>query len=202
MTVQVRLDNKNLAFILNGPSYAKEAETILQDAGRSAELAALTVMGKSLFTVATTGTADAGNTGDGTVTAVAKISGPSVLIGDYNLDKFIMVGDRVLIKPKSLQDRTKTGLYLPLGVHEKEKIYSGFVLKVGPGYPIPAIHEIDEPWKNKSDEVKYVPLQPKEGDLAIYMQKSGWEIEFNKEKFIIIPHSAILMLIRDEDLFA
>lgn len=122
-------------------------------------------------------------------------------IGDYNLEKFIMVGDRVLIKPKSSQDKTKSGLYLPPGVQEKEKIYSGFVLKVGPGYPIPAVNEIDEPWKNKSDEVKYVPLQPKEGDLAIYMQKSGWEIEFNKEKFIIVPHSAILMLIRDEGLF-
>jgi chaperonin GroES len=122
-------------------------------------------------------------------------------IGEHSLDKFILVGDRVLIKPKSPQDRTKTGLYLPPGVQENEKIYSGFVLKVGPGYPIPAINEIDEPWKNKSDEVKYVPLQPKEGDLAIYMQKSGWEIEFNKEKYVIVPHSAILMLIRDEDLF-
>ncbi len=122
-------------------------------------------------------------------------------IGEHSLDKFILVGDRVLIKPKSPQDRTKTGLYLPPGVQENEKIYSGFVLKVGPGYPIPAIIEVDEPWKNKSDEVKYVPLQPKEGDLAIYMQKSGWEIEFNKEKYVIVPHSAILMLIRDEDLF-
>jgi chaperonin GroES len=122
-------------------------------------------------------------------------------IGEHSLDKFILVGDRVLIKPKSPQDRTKTGLYLPPGVQENEKIYSGFVLKVGPGYPIPAINEIDEPWKNKSDEVKYVPLQPREGDLAIYMQKSGWEIEFNKEKYVIVPHSAILMLIRDEDLF-
>lgn len=122
-------------------------------------------------------------------------------IDGHNLDKFILVGDRVLIKPKSPQDRTKTGLYLPPGVQENEKIYSGFVLKVGPGYPIPAINEVDEPWKNKSDEVKYVPLQPKEGDLAIYMQKSGWEIEFNKDKYVIVPHSAILMLIRDEDLF-
>jgi chaperonin GroES len=122
-------------------------------------------------------------------------------IGEQNLDKFILIGDRILIKPKSPQDRTKTGLYLPPGVQENEKIYSGFVLKVGPGYPIPAINEIDEPWKNKSDEVKYVPLQPKEGDLAIYLQKSGWEIEFNKEKYVIVPHSAILMLIRDEDLF-
>ncbi len=122
-------------------------------------------------------------------------------IGKQNLERFIMVGDRVLIKPKSPQDRTKTGLYLPPGVHEKEKIQVGYVLKVGPGYPIPAIHEVDEPWKDKSDEVKYVPLQPKIGDLAIYLQSSSFEIEFNDEKFVIIPHNAILMLIRDEELF-
>ena len=121
-------------------------------------------------------------------------------LGEQTLDKFIMVGDRVLIKPKSPLDKTKSGLYLPPGVQEKEKIHAGYVLKVGPGYPIPAINEADEPWKNKSDEVKYVPLQPHEGDLAIYMQKSGFEIEFKKEKYIIVPHSAILMLIRDEGL--
>ena len=122
-------------------------------------------------------------------------------IGKQNLEKFVMVGDRVLIKPKSPQDKTKTGLYLPPGVHEKEKIQVGYVLKVGPGYPIPAIHEADEPWKDKSDEVKYVPLQPKIGDIAIYLQNSSFEIEFNNEKYVIIPHNAILMLIRDEELF-
>ena len=122
-------------------------------------------------------------------------------IGEQKLEKFILVGDRVLIKPKSPQDKTKTGLYLPPGVHEKEKIFSGYVLKVGPGYPIPAISETEEPWKEQRDDVKYVPLQPKEGDLAIYMQKSGFEIEFNNEKYIIVPHNAILMLIRDEELF-
>ena len=122
-------------------------------------------------------------------------------IGKQNLEKFVMVGDRVLIKPKSPQDKTKTGLYLPPGVHEKEKVQVGYVLKVGPGYPIPAIHEADEPWKDKSDEVKYVPLQPKVGDLAIYLQNSSFEIEFNDEKYFIIPHNAILMLIRDEELF-
>ncbi|MBN1187774.1 MAG: co-chaperone GroES [Bacteroidales bacterium] len=122
-------------------------------------------------------------------------------IDEKDLNKLIVVGDRVLVKPKSASDRTQTGLYLPPGVHEKEKIHSGYVLKVGPGYPIPAISEIDEPWKNKTDEVKYVPLQPKEGDLAVYLQKSGYEIEFNKENYIIIPHSAILLLIRDQGLF-
>jgi chaperonin GroES len=122
-------------------------------------------------------------------------------IGEQNLDKFIMVGDRVLIKPRSPHDRTQSGLYLPPGVQEKEKVQSGYVLKVGPGYPIPAINDVDEPWKDKSDEVKYVPLQPKEGDLAVYMQGNSFEIEFNKEKYIIVPHSAILMLIRDNSLF-
>lgn len=118
-----------------------------------------------------------------------------------DLNKFIMVGDRVLIKPKADQVKTKSGLYLPPGVMENEKIHSGYVLKVGPGYPVPTLMDESEPWKGKSEEVKYVPLQPREGDLAIYLQKSGYEIEFNREKYIIVPHSAILMLIRDEGLF-
>jgi len=122
-------------------------------------------------------------------------------IDEKDLNKFIVVGDRVLIKPKSQQDRTKSGLYLPPGVQAKEQIHSGYVLKVGPGYPIPALQDADEPWKERGDEVKYVPLQPKEGDLAVYIQKSGYEIEFNNERYVIIPHSAILMLIRDDELF-
>lgn len=117
-----------------------------------------------------------------------------------DLEKFIVVGDRVLIKPKTEQTRTKSGLYLPPGVAENEKIHSGYVLKVGPGYPIPAISESDQPWKS-SDPVKYVPLQSLEGDMAVYLQKNGWEIEFNKEKYVIVPQSAILLLIRDEGLF-
>lgn len=122
-------------------------------------------------------------------------------LGEQRLDKIIMVGDRVLIKPKSPMDKTKSGLYLPPGIQEKEKIHAGYVMKVGLGYPIPAINEVDEPWKDKSSEVKYVPLQPVEGDLALYMPKSGFEIEFEKTKYFIVPNSAILMLIRDKGLF-
>ncbi len=125
----------------------------------------------------------------------------SLEIGGQNLDKIILVGDRILIKPKTPHDKTKSGLFLPPGVQERESIQIGYVVKVGPGYPIPAINDVDEPWKDKSNEVKYVPLQPKEGDEAVYLQKSGWEIEFSQDKFVIVPHSAILMLIRDESLF-
>jgi co-chaperonin GroES (HSP10) len=121
-------------------------------------------------------------------------------VEEKDLEKFIVIGDRVLIKPKSHQDKTKSGLLLPPGIQEKEPIYWGYILKVGPGYPIPTVNEIDEPWKNKSNEAQYVPLQAKVGDLAVYLQKSGFEIEFNKVKYIIVPHSSVLLIIRDEGL--
>jgi len=115
-----------------------------------------------------------------------------------NLQRFIVVGDRVLIRPQEDSSRTSTGLYLPTGVSEKERIQSGYVMKVGPGYATSAQSE-DEPWKEKTDQVKYIPLQAKEGDLAIFLRKEAFEIEFEKEKFLIVPNSAILLLIRNED---
>jgi chaperonin GroES len=124
-----------------------------------------------------------------------------IQLGEQDIAKFIIVGDRILVKPTTSADKTKSGLYLPPGVKEKEKTQSGYIVKVGPGYPIPAINEVEEPWKDKSEDVKYVPLQAKEGDLAIYLQNSAFELEFNKEKFVIVPHSAVLMLIRDDSLF-
>ncbi len=125
----------------------------------------------------------------------------SVLLDEKDLHKLILIGDRVLIKPKVPQSKTKSGLLLPPGVNENEKVLIGFVVKVGPGYPIPSVNDSDEPWKNRSDEPKYVPLQPKEGDQAVYLQNSAIEIEFNREKFIVVPHSAILLLLRDDGLF-
>jgi co-chaperonin GroES (HSP10) len=112
-----------------------------------------------------------------------------------------VIGDRILIKPKIPQSKTNSGLFLPPGVSENEKVQIGFVLKVGPGYPIPSVNDPDEPWKTRNDEPKYVPLQPKEGDQAVYMQSQAIEIEFNKEKYIVVPQSAILLLLRDEGLF-
>lgn len=124
-----------------------------------------------------------------------------VLLDEKDLQKLIVIGDRILIKPKIPQSKTRSGLFLPPGVNENEKVQIGYVLKVGPGYPIPAVNDADEPWKDRSTEPKYVPLQPKEGDQAVYLQSSAIEIEFNKEKYIVVPHSAILLLLRDDGLF-
>lgn len=125
----------------------------------------------------------------------------AIQLEEINLSKFILVGDRILIKPRSKQDRTKTGLLLPPTVQENEKIQSGYVVKVGPGMPVPMVNDEDEPWKGSHDKVKYIPLQAQEGDLAVYMQNNVYEITFNEETYIIAPQSAILLLIRDESLF-
>ncbi|HNW98657.1 MAG TPA: co-chaperone GroES family protein [Bacteroidales bacterium] len=118
-----------------------------------------------------------------------------------NIHKLIVVGDRVLIKPKTLTDRTKSGLYLPPTVIEKEEIQSGYIIKVGPGYPIPNNADDDDTWKKEKDKVRYIPLQAKEGDLALYLQRQAIEIEFEQEKYFLVPQSAILLLLRDEGLF-
>lgn len=117
------------------------------------------------------------------------------------LSKLIVVGDRVLIKPTSLTDKTNSGLYLPPGIQEKETVRRGYVIKVGPGYPIPFAGDIEEQWKQKEELVKYIPLQVKIGDLAIFLQKDAIEVLFKNEKYFIVPQNSILLLERDEDLF-
>lgn len=114
-----------------------------------------------------------------------------------SVDKFIVVGDRVLIKVRDMDARTRSGLVLPASVREKEEIQSGYVIKPGPGYAIPST-DSDEPWK-KNDDQNYIPLQAKEGDLAIFIKSKSFEIEFEEEKYLIVPHSAILLLIRDDE---
>ena len=118
---------------------------------------------------------------------------------DNKLKKLIIIGDRVLIRPTRPNERTQTGLYLPPGVQEKEKVQQGYVIKIGPGYAIPMPPE-DEPWKNQDDQVRYLPLQAREGDLAIFLLSGATEIMYQNEKYFIVPQSAVLMLEREEDL--
>lgn len=122
------------------------------------------------------------------------------LTPDNRLRKLIVVGDRVLIQPIKQTEKTDTGLYLPPGVQEKEKIQSGYVIKVGPGYPLPLPADEDEMWKGKDEQVRYLPLQAQEGDLAIFLQRGAVEVIYEKEKYFIVPQASILMLEREEDL--
>lgn len=115
---------------------------------------------------------------------------------ETNLDKLIIVGDRVLIDPGHAEKKSRGGLYLPAGYQDKEEIQSGYILKCGPGYAL-APSEDSESWNGKSSSPRYLPLQVQPGDLAIYLQKNAIEIKYNGEKYHIVPQSAILMAERD-----
>lgn len=118
---------------------------------------------------------------------------------DNRLKKLVVIGDRLLIKPTRPNEQTASGLYLPPGVQEKEKVQKGYVIKTGPGYAIPLPVE-SEPWKGEEEQVKYVPLQAREGDLAIFLLSGATEVMYENEKYFIVPQGAVLMLEREEEL--
>jgi len=122
------------------------------------------------------------------------------LTPDNKFKKLIVIGDRVLIRPAKNQEKTKSGLYLPPGVQEREQLQSGYIIKAGPGFPIPIPAENDEPWRENDEPIKYVPLQARQGDLAIFLQKGAIEVIYQGEKFFIVSQSSILLLEREEDI--
>jgi co-chaperonin GroES (HSP10) len=114
--------------------------------------------------------------------------------------EIIVVGDRILLSLDESDNRTEFGLYLPPGVKEKEKVRGGYVVKVGPGYPMPDPNvSNDEPWSSsRRNEIKYIPLQARIGDYAIYMSSSSVDIEYEGKKYVVVPQAAILVLLRDK----
>jgi co-chaperonin GroES (HSP10) len=113
--------------------------------------------------------------------------------------QMLIVGDRILLDVDDGQDRTQSGLYLPPSVREKEKIATGRVVKVGPGYPIPnPSYGDDEPWSTPKDPMRYIPLQAKDGDYAMFLREQGIDVEFEGHKYVIVPQSAVLMLVRNQ----
>ena len=98
MVVQARSNNSNTPFIRSSHgSNATSGAIIKQDAGRAAVLAFATVLGRSQV-VATSITADVGNTGDGTFTAFALAQGGVPIAGAWNLECVAAVADGGVFK--------------------------------------------------------------------------------------------------------
>ena len=114
--------------------------------------------------------------------------------------QILVVGDRVLIKPDKGEQKSKAGLYLPPSVIEKQEILSGVIVDIGPGIPLGNPEEnIDEPWSsNDNSNVKYIPTQADVGDIALFLNKASIEIKIENDDYLIVPQSAILILIRDD----
>jgi co-chaperonin GroES (HSP10) len=60
--------------------------------------------------------------------------------------------------------------------------------------------ELDqEPWKIGAAEARYVPLQARIGDYAIFFRRAAVEITFEGDRYLVVPQAAILTLVREEE---
>ena len=110
----------------------------------------------------------------------------------------IVVGDRVLVQPEDGEERTKVGLYLPPTAVDSQAVQGGPIIATGPGLPMPDPTEAgDEPWRTVSRETRFVPMQARIGDYALFFRKAAVEITFEGERYLVVPQAAILALVRN-----
>jgi chaperonin GroES len=113
--------------------------------------------------------------------------------------ELFVVGDRVLVRVEEGEERTNVGLYLPPTAIDNQAVQGGTIVATGPGNPMPAFDaNADEPWRTETRETRFVPMQARRGDFALFFRKAAVEITFEGERYLVIPQTAILALVRDE----
>ena len=117
-----------------------------------------------------------------------------------NEKQLIVVGDRVLVKVGDGEQRTNVGLYLPPTAIDKQAVQGGEIVSTGPGLALPDMGADpgEETWRttSRAREARYVPMQAKVGDYALFFRKASVEITFEGAKYLVVPLAAILVLVR------
>lgn len=114
--------------------------------------------------------------------------------------RLLVVGDRVLVKVEDGEQRTKVGLYLPPSAIDSQAVQGGEIVSTGPGLALPDLTDQgEEPWRvgGSNREARYVPMQARVGDFALFFRKAAVEITFESEQYLVVPQAAILALVRD-----
>ena len=113
--------------------------------------------------------------------------------------ELFVVGDRVLVRLEEGEERTNVGLYLPPTAIDSQAVQGGTIVATGPGHPMPSLESAagDEPWKETARETRFVPMQARRGDYALFFRKAAVEITFETERYLVVPQAAILALVRE-----
>lgn len=107
----------------------------------------------------------------------------------------------MLVKPEEGEERSRVGLYLPPTALDSQTVQGGEIVATGPGLPMPDPGDSgDEPWRTGPRETRFVPMQARDGDYALFFRKAAVEITFENTRYLVVPQSAILALMREEDL--
>jgi chaperonin GroES len=88
------------------------------------------------------------------------------------------LGDHVLVKPLSKEEKTRGGIILPDTA--KEKPQAGEVIAVGPGRLL--------------DNGTRVQPEVKTGDKVIYAKYGGMEIKLEADEYLILRETDILAI--------
>lgn len=91
--------------------------------------------------------------------------------------KFRPAGDRVLVKPESVEEKTASGIIIP-DTARKEKPETGVIVAVGPG--------------KRSDRGDMLPMQYKVGERVMFSKYGYDEVEIGDEEYYVISESNIL----------
>jgi len=90
------------------------------------------------------------------------------------------LGDRIVVKPLTAEEKTKGGIVLPETA--KEKPQEGKVVAVGKGKVL--------------ESGKVEPVEVKAGDVVLYGKYSGTEITKDGEEYLIVREEDILAIIK------
>lgn len=113
--------------------------------------------------------------------------------------ELIVVGDRVLVRVEEGEERTNVGLYLPPTAIDNQAVQGGTIVATGPGLPMPSPDaNTEEPWRTPERATRFVPMQARNGDYALFFRKAAVEITFEGDRYLVVPQAAILALVREE----
>jgi co-chaperonin GroES (HSP10) len=118
---------------------------------------------------------------------------------ELNGRELVVVGDRVLMRPEDGDSVTNAGLILPASVADRDSVQAGRIVAVGPGTPMaPTSFDFDEEWRKDRAEPRWVVMQARVGDVALFYRKAAVEVSVDQQKYVIVSHAAILLLLRGE----
>lgn len=89
------------------------------------------------------------------------------------------LGDKVVIKPLKVEEKTQSGIVLPGSAQEKP--HQGEVIAVGSGV--------------LNDKGERVALEVKPGDKVVYGKFGGTEVKLDEEEVVIIAEKDILVVL-------
>ena len=94
------------------------------------------------------------------------------------------LGEYVVIEPTSQEEKTKSGIFLPQNMDEKQP-EQGKIIAIGPGKELKA-----NAGENKTTKVMV-------GDTVLFGKYNVNEITFNSKKYLIIKQEDILAVLEN-----